>query len=394
VDDIRSLIEQVRIPPAIGKYKVFIIDEVHMLSSQAFNAFLKTLEEPPPKAIFILATTEPHKFPPTIVSRCQHFVFQAQPEHELVEHLRRVLEQERIPHDEGSLRLIARRAAGSVRDAMSLLGQTLALGGDRLEDTLTREVLGVAGQEAYERLLTAIGEADCAAMVMLTGDLLRRGIDIGFFLRELTTLWRNLFLIRQTGENAARILDVPAAERERLCALAAGFSPAFIHAAWQMTLESQRQVLTSLEPAAALELLLLNLTLLPELVSLETLSKTRMEMSSPPQASSPTAPEHRPQTSRPPPASSLLPGTTGPSVSGDPPDLSDPPDPVRSAGTAPRSEASADRDNPPPSSPRPEDDASLYCRMEARAEVRAVVDILDGHLVRCAPLLPAGGEPS
>lgn len=263
IDDARRLREAIAYAPMEGRYKVFIIDEAHMLTRESFNALLKTLEEPPPRATFILATTEAHKFPITIVSRCQHFIFKAIPEAELVAHLTRVLNKEGIPFEENAVRLLARRAAGSVRDSMSLLGQTLALGGDHLTEASTRSVLGLAGQELYERLLSALKAQDCLAVAALTQELLERGVDLGFFLRELTTLWRNLFLIRQAGAAATAALDMPDAEKQRLLDLAPQFDPAYIHAAWQMVLESQRQVLTSLEPSAALELLLLNLALLP-----------------------------------------------------------------------------------------------------------------------------------
>ncbi len=274
IDDARRLREAIAYAPMEGRYKVFIIDEAHMLTRESFNALLKTLEEPPPRATFILATTEAHKFPITIVSRCQHFIFKAIPEAELMAHLTRVLNKEGIPFEENAVRLLARRAAGSVRDSMSLLGQTLALGGDNLTEASTRSVLGLAGQELYERLLNALKAQDCLAVAALTQELLERGVDLGFFLRELATLWRNLFLIRQAGAAAASALDMPDAEKQRLMDLAPQFDPGYIHAAWQMVLESQRQVLTSLEPSAALELLLLNLALLPRLVSLETLSRT------------------------------------------------------------------------------------------------------------------------
>ncbi len=273
IDDARRLREAIAYAPMEGRYKVFIIDEAHMLTRESFNALLKTLEEPPPRATFILATTEAHKFPITIVSRCQHFIFKAIPEAELMAHLTRVLGKEGIPFEENAVRLLARRAAGSVRDSMSLLGQTLALGGDELTEASTRSVLGLAGQELYERLLDALKAQDCLAVAALTQELLERGVDLGFFLRELATLWRNLFLIRQAGAAAASALDMPEAEKRRLMDLAPQFDPGYIHAAWQMVLESQRQVLTSLEPSAALELLLLNLALLPRLVSLETLSR-------------------------------------------------------------------------------------------------------------------------
>lgn len=207
IDDARRLREAIAYAPMEGRYKVFIIDEAHMLTRESFNALLKTLEEPPPRATFILATTEAHKFPITIVSRCQHFIFKAIPEAELVAHLTRVLNKEGIPFEENAVRLLARRAAGSVRDSMSLLGQTLALGGDHLTEASTRSVLGLAGQELYERLLNALKAQDCLAVAALTQELLERGVDLGFFLRELTTLWRNLVLnppCRGRGHRRAR----------------------------------------------------------------------------------------------------------------------------------------------------------------------------------------------
>ena len=233
-------------------------------------------------------------------------------------HLTRVLNKEGIPFEENAVRLLARRAAGSVRDSMSLLGQTLALGGDHLTEASTRSVLGLAGQELYERLLNALKAQDCLAVAALTQELLERGVDLGFFLRELTTLWRNLFLIRQAGAAATAALDMPDAEKQRLLDLAPQFDPAYIHAAWQMVLESQRQVLTSLEPSAALELLLLNLALLPRLVSLETLSRTTVAPASgtpaAPAPSAPAAPVSSPSAPAAAPVQPTFSGTQPPSA--------------------------------------------------------------------------------
>lgn len=273
IDDARRLREAIAYAPMEGRYKVFIIDEAHMLTRDAFNALLKTLEEPPPRSTFILATTEPHKFPVTIVSRCQHFTFKALPETELVTHLTGILHKEGVTFEEAAVRLIARRAAGSVRDGMSLLGQSLALSAPPLTESIVRDVLGLAGREIHERLLQALQNQDCPAVVLLVRDLLEQGADLGFFLRELAALWRNLFLLRQAGEAALPILDAPEAEKRRLLEAAQQFDPAYIHAAWQMVLESQRQITASLDPASSLELLLLNLVLLPQLVSLEQLSR-------------------------------------------------------------------------------------------------------------------------
>ncbi len=273
IDDVRRLREAVGYAPLEGRYKVFIIDEAHMLTKEAFNALLKTLEEPPARVTFVLATTEQHKFPVTIVSRCQHFVFRPIAESVLEAHIASVLGKEERDFEPEAARLVARRAAGSVRDAMSLLGQTLALlDAGPLTAKLTRDVLGLAGQEIMDRLLDALARRDALAVAALVRDLLRQGVDMGFFLRELGTLWRNLFLLKQAGAAAAPDVDLPEADVKRLLDAAPRFTLAFIHAAWQMTLDGQRRILTSLEPAAGLELLLLNLALLPDLLPIGELN--------------------------------------------------------------------------------------------------------------------------
>ncbi|WP_446425543.1 DNA polymerase III subunit gamma/tau [Mailhella sp.] len=274
IDDIRRLRDAVGYAPLEGRYKVFIIDEAHMLTKEAFNALLKTLEEPPARVTFILATTEQHKFPVTIVSRCQHFVFRQIPEATLEAHICSILGREGRAFEQEAAHLIARRAAGSVRDSMSLLGQVLALGcapDEALTARMAREVLGLAGQEVMDRILAALASHDTTSITLLVRELLAQGADMGFFLRELGSLWRDLFLIRQAGRDAAQELDLPPAERDRLADMASRFTLTYIHAAWQMTLDSQRRILTSLEPSAGLELLLLNLAMLPRLLPLEEL---------------------------------------------------------------------------------------------------------------------------
>ena len=269
VEDARALRENIGYAPMEGRYKVFIIDEAHMLSRSAFNALLKTLEEPPARVVFIFATTEAHKFPITIVSRCQHFVFRHLGEDALVQHLSQVLNKENVPFEEGAVRLIARRAAGSVRDSMSLLDQTLALGGDNLTSAVTREVLGLAGQELSADLFDALHARDCAAVSQLCAGLFRQGVDIGFFVRELAGHLRDLFLLRQGGDAVAPTLGLPGEEILFWQGLAPRFSAGHLHAAWQMVLDAQRGIVQNPEPAAALELLLLNLALLPQLLPLE-----------------------------------------------------------------------------------------------------------------------------
>jgi len=272
VDDARRLKEDVGYAPLNSRYKVFIIDEAHMLTTQAFNALLKTLEEPPGRVTFILATTEPHKFPATIISRCQHYLFKRLAQGELEAHLVSLLEREAVPFEAKAVSLIARRGAGSVRDSMSLLAQVLALGGTELTEADARNVLGLAGQDVFFGLIEAIRAEDGPGVVEVLRQVLDKGLDIGFFLRELASMWRNLFLLRQAGEKALAVVDLPAEEAGSWLEWAGRIEAAHIHACWQMTLEGQRRVQTSLEPALALELLLLNMAYLPRLLPLQNLA--------------------------------------------------------------------------------------------------------------------------
>jgi len=283
IDDARRLKEDIGYAPVECRYKVFIIDEAHMLTKEAFNALLKTLEEPPPRATFILATTEHHKFPATIISRCQHYTFKMLPQSELVDHLEKIMNLEELKFEPGALQIIAKRGAGSVRDSMSLLGQSLAMGEDVLTEENVRSFLGLAGQDVFFGLMEAMHSRNLVAVGEVLRQVLDQGLDLGFFLRELTNCWRNMFLLRQAGEEALPLLGFSGEEATTWMDWANRFEPVHIHACWQMTLDGQRKVMTSLEPALALELLLLNLTCLPELISLESMSAQAPTGSTPPQ---------------------------------------------------------------------------------------------------------------
>ena len=282
IDDARRIREDIGYAPMECRYKVFIIDEAHMLTVHAANALLKTLEEPPKNVTFILATTEPHKILPTIISRCQHYSFKRLTQPELVAHLEKVLTAEKAAYDPRALQFLAKRAAGSVRDSMSLLGQALALGGERLEVEAVRQVLGLAGQEIFFQVLEAIHAQDPLAINTQLRELLDQGLDLGFFLRELTQVWRNLFLLKQVGDKAAPMLELTEEEVGEWLKWAQAFTLPHIHACWQLTIEGQRRVLTSLEPAMALELLLLNLAFLPSLINLERVPQGGSGPASPP----------------------------------------------------------------------------------------------------------------
>ena len=271
VDHIRKLNEEIGYAPLECRYKMIIIDEAHMLSKNAFNALLKTLEEPPRHAVFILATTEPHKFPQTIISRCQHFTFTRVRQKEMETFLEGVLQREGIGFDPQALKIIIRKGGGSVRDCLSALSQILALGQDHLELQEVKNILGVAGQEILNALIQACTGQDCLKIMEITQNLLDTGLDLGFFLQDLSTLWRNLFLLKQTGEQAFDFLELPLEECAELNTMAESISLSRIHASWQLTLEGQRRVLTSTDPGLALELLLLNLAYLPDLLPVKQL---------------------------------------------------------------------------------------------------------------------------
>lgn len=195
VDDIRNLIEQVRIAPAAGKkYKVYIIDEVHMLSTNAFNAFLKTLEEPPAYAIFVLATTEKHKILPTILSRCQVFDFQRIKINDITEHLASIAAQEGINASNEALHIIATKADGGLRDALSIFDQMVAFGGKDLTYELVIENLNLLDYEYYFKITDAILAADIPAMFNVFDDILAKGFDGHNFIVGLADHFRNLMV--------------------------------------------------------------------------------------------------------------------------------------------------------------------------------------------------------
>lgn len=194
VDDMRLLVEQVRIPPQDGPYKVYIIDEVHMLSQSAFNAFLKTLEEPPAYAKFILATTEKHKILPTILSRCQVYDFKRITEQDMVKHLQYVAEQEQITAEEDALRLVAAKADGALRDALSIFDQLVTSVGKELTYQKAATHLNVLDQENYFRITDFVFSDNVSDALLLLDDILAKGFDGQKFISGLSTHFRNLLM--------------------------------------------------------------------------------------------------------------------------------------------------------------------------------------------------------
>lgn len=227
VDDIRSLIEQVRIPPQIGKYKVYIIDEVHMLSQSAFNAFLKTLEEPPHHAIFILATTEKHKILPTILSRCQIYDFNRINVQDTVEHLHYVASKENITAEPEALNVIAQKADGGMRDALSIFDQVASFTGGNITYKGVIENLNLLDYEYYFKLTDCFLENKVSDAIILFNEILKNGFDGHHFMTGLASHFRDLLVSKDP--QTLPLLEVGASIRERYQAQAQKCDQKFLY---------------------------------------------------------------------------------------------------------------------------------------------------------------------
>jgi len=197
VDDIRNLIDQVRIPPQTGKYKIYIIDEVHMLSQAAFNAFLKTLEEPPSYAIFILATTEKHKILPTILSRCQIFDFNRIRVEDMSNHLASIAQKEDVSFESDGLHVIAQKADGGLRDALSMFDQIVSFSNRNLTYQAVIDNLNILDYDYYFQLMQAIAQEDAAESLLILDNVMNRGFDAGHFIAGLSNHLRNLLVTKE-----------------------------------------------------------------------------------------------------------------------------------------------------------------------------------------------------
>ena len=223
VDEIRNLREAVRYGPARGKYKVYIIDEVHMLTKEAFNALLKTLEEPPPYIVFIFATTEIHKVPLTILSRCQRFDFRRISTEEIMGRLRYIATQEHITVDDDALFVVAKRSDGSMRDAQSSFDQIVSFCGETIDTQEMIRMLNIVGEEIYFRATDIIKTKDAAAALSLIEEIITRGYDIREFLGGLMEHLRNLLVVGTTG--SARLVETSEIYKKRYLEEAKSFPP-------------------------------------------------------------------------------------------------------------------------------------------------------------------------
>jgi DNA polymerase-3 subunit gamma/tau len=259
VDSIRELREMTRYSPARDRFKIWIIDEVHQISGAAFNALLKTLEEPPPRVKFIFATTEYHKIPETILSRCQQYDFRMIPTRELQQHLRKVADQEKIRVSDAALALVARAAEGSVRDSLSLFDQVLAFTGDEVPDADVAGLLGLVDRELLHRASKAIVEGDSLAMLDLVESLADYGADYRNFVRELLLHLREILLVKLAPAESPLLHGVLPEELERLRALAGALSEEDLLRGLDLLTRAEGELRNASDPRVALDLVLLKL---------------------------------------------------------------------------------------------------------------------------------------
>ncbi len=268
VDEVRKLQDSLPYRPQRDRYKIFIVDEVHMLSQNAWNAFLKTLEEPPPHVKFIFATTEVHKVPVTILSRVQRFDFKLISAQTIAARLEYVLEKEGIQADAAAISILSREAAGSMRDAMSLLDQVIAWGGERFTGDDVARVLGVASRSALLSILAALVEGDASRCLSIVAELAEQGRDIGHVAKDLLALLRDLVVSKVCPEPGT-LLDLPTEEARDVARVAEKATADDLVRLHQGFALGYDDVVRSGQPRAALEMLLVRLARRPPLVPID-----------------------------------------------------------------------------------------------------------------------------
>ncbi len=272
IDEIRELRENVRYTPAKSRYKIFIIDEVHMLTREAFNALLKTLEEPPPHILFVFATTEPHKIPATILSRCQRYDFKRIPLKEIVQTLSRIVMEEQIQLNEGALLTIARESEGSMRDAQSLLDQVISYGGKVIQDEEVIEALGLIDRRILLDTLEAIANQDPGRCMDLVEQIYLFGYDLQHFCRELLQYLRHLMLLK-VSRNPGPLVALPKEELELLGKQAERFQFDQLNYLFSLLLKGEEEVAQSTFPRTMLEMTLIRMATLRPIRTLEEILK-------------------------------------------------------------------------------------------------------------------------
>jgi len=272
IDEIRELRENVRYTPAKSTYKIYIIDEVHMLTKEAFNALLKTLEEPPPHIIFIFATTEPHKIPATILSRCQRYDFKRIPFREVIGSLKQIVEQEKIQISQRGLLSIAQESEGSLRDAQSLLDQVIAYAGKNIHDEDITEVLGLIDRKILNETLEAIANRNVERCMEVIETVYHFGYDLQHFCRELLQYVRNLILIK-VSQHPEGFMELPEEELELLKKQAEKFQFDQLNHLFSLLLKGEQEIAQSTFPRTMLEMTLIRMATLRPILSIDEIIK-------------------------------------------------------------------------------------------------------------------------
>jgi len=274
VDDIRNLVEQVRFAPQAGKYKVYIVDEVHMLSASAFNAFLKTLEEPPPYAIFILATTEKHKILPTILSRCQIFDFKRITTKDTVTHLQEICDKEKIKAEKPALHVIAVKSEGCMRDALSILDKIVSFTAGHITYSNTLEHLNILDEDYYFKLLELLHHEALPDVLLLYDEINQKGFEPEIVLEGFTEFIRNLFIAK--NEKAAALLDVAEDFKKKYIQLAKEVTTGWLIAALNLLTDGIGQIKQSRNKRLHVEMLLIKLNYINQAIQFSGTEKKKL----------------------------------------------------------------------------------------------------------------------
>ena len=270
VDSIRELRDTVAFMPSSGKYKIYIIDEVHMLSTSAFNALLKTLEEPPAHVIFIMATTEAHKIPQTILSRCQRFDFRRISTRQITERLKLICDQDGVTAEDDALWVIARQGDGSMRDSQSLLDQVITFANGPLTRANVVEILGLTDRALLFDTLQALINRDTKATVSVIEKISSAGFEPHLFSQDLLEMIRNLLLVKVSQDQVSNVLELPDSELKALQEMAAQLPEEDIHMLFDMALKGGSDIPRAQDPRIVLEVILLRMASSPKLMDLKS----------------------------------------------------------------------------------------------------------------------------
>lgn len=270
IQEIRELKENIRFQPVLSPYKIIIIDEVHMLTNEAFNALLKTLEEPPEHVYFMFATTEIHKVPVTILSRCQRYELKRVSSADLTAFFRKIAEDENVEISDIAIAMITREASGSVRDGLSLLDQVMSFGGEKISDADVTEVLGLVSSQVYADIAVAVLENNLAACLKTLNDSYRQGISLKRFSVDLLAYFRSL-IVTKIGAGSAELLDIPDQEKEVLRNLVAQYSSETLVKNFHVLMKGVQELQYASQPKLVLEVTFMKMIALGDVVNAATL---------------------------------------------------------------------------------------------------------------------------